>query len=295
VTRDFFDPNTKIGRLRRACLDKLLEHEHDGAIPTNGRFIFYELEQDGVIPKHYLNPDGSKRARPPAQDITDALTDLRKAREVPWEWLVDETREVSNWRFAASVRDYLLASAESARLDCWDGEPAPFIVCEARSTKGVLERIAAEYLAPITATNGQSGGFIVTDMVPLLQGNDREVLYIGDHEMRGPADQIEANTRSYIEDHAGRVVTWTRIALTQEQVEADPRLLGLVIVKHYRRYKPPRDYKAVECEAVGQTTLEYLLRSALEARLPAPLADVQQREDAERAKLIRYLRRFRDA
>jgi hypothetical protein len=31
--------------------------------------------------------------------------------------------------------------------------------------------------------------------VPLLKGNKRRVLYVGDHELRGPADQIEANTK----------------------------------------------------------------------------------------------------
>ena len=48
-------------------------------------------------------------------------------------------------------------------VDCWAGEPSPLIICKARSTKGVLERIVREYLAPITATGGHSGGFIVND------------------------------------------------------------------------------------------------------------------------------------
>jgi hypothetical protein len=46
-------PNTKAGQLQRACLEILREHEEDGALPTSGRFIFYELEGRGVIPKVY--------------------------------------------------------------------------------------------------------------------------------------------------------------------------------------------------------------------------------------------------
>ena len=38
-------PTTKAGHLQRACLALLRQHETDGAIPTNGRFLFYELEQ----------------------------------------------------------------------------------------------------------------------------------------------------------------------------------------------------------------------------------------------------------
>ena len=96
---------------------------------------------------------------------------------------------------------------------------------------GVLRDLA--YLCPITTTNGQSGGFIVTDIVPLLRGN-REVLYVGDHELRGPADQIEQNTKRYIEKHTGRIFgpdEWTKIALTEQQVRASKRLQGLAIAK----------------------------------------------------------------
>ena len=37
----------------------------------------------------------------------------------------------------------------------------------------MLERITGRYLCPITATNGQCGGFIVTDIVPKLVNNER--------------------------------------------------------------------------------------------------------------------------
>jgi hypothetical protein len=55
-------------------------------------------------------------------------------------------------------------------------QPPPLIICEARATRGVLERIAGDYLCPITATGGQCGGFIVNEIVPLLVGNERATL-----------------------------------------------------------------------------------------------------------------------
>jgi hypothetical protein len=76
-----------------------------------------------------------------------------------------------------------------------------------------------------------------------------------------------------------------RVALTPEQVAASPRLRQSVIVKKDSRYKWPRRYRAVECEAVGQAVLERMLRQALDAMLPEPLADVQLREEREGAKL----------
>ena len=286
---DFFSTDTMIGRLRRACHGKLLWHDAQGAIPTNGRFVFYELEQDGAVPKNYPPP----KKRRPAQDISDALIDLRRAGHVPWDWIVDETRELVSWRSAETVAEYMRDTIDRARINAWNGEPAPLIICEARSTKGVLERIAGDYLAPITATNGQCGGFLRTDVAPHLISNGRPVLYIGDHEVGGPADSIEANTQRVLEDYCERPIEWTRIALTQMQVDADSRLLKLVIDKTDRRFKPPRHYLAVECEAVGQVALEQMLRSALDARLPEPLESVLEREKQQRRAFAELLDRLR--
>ena len=72
--------HTKKGRGQRAILDLLNEHEADGAIPTNGRFVYYELEQRGLARKaaHDDRRPNTRRSKgwPPGdQDITDYLTD----------------------------------------------------------------------------------------------------------------------------------------------------------------------------------------------------------------------------
>jgi hypothetical protein len=96
ISRVLSKESTKAGRLQRACLVLLKEHAEDGALPTSGRFIFYELEGRGIIPKAYRNPDGSEKKRTPAQDVADALLVLRETGLVPWTWLVDETRNLEN-------------------------------------------------------------------------------------------------------------------------------------------------------------------------------------------------------
>jgi hypothetical protein len=256
----FFDQDTKAGTMRKACYDLLLRHYKGDELPTNGRFVFYELEQEGALPKHddSINPKtGERRVRKPQQDMTDALMDLRQAGLLPWNWLTDETRDVSVWSYAGTAVDYLRDSVDLVRLDLWDGEEPPLTICESRAVKGALEDLAAQYLVPITATGGQCGGFTVTDIVLLLR-YDRHVLYIGDYELRGPADQIEQNTRRYIEQHAERFFddrSWRKIALTDAQVNEDSetgeRLRRLAMEKLDRRYRPARQYQAIECEALG--------------------------------------------
>jgi hypothetical protein len=252
------DPVSKAGRLQRACLELLREHHRKGDIPTNGRFLFYELEQRGVIPKKYdgINPNtGNKFARTPLQDVSVATMRLRESGLVPWSWIQDESRTLTVWRYAPTVIDYLIDTIPVACIDLWAGEPPPLIIFESRAAEGVFHAHAYEYLTPTTATGGQCGGHIVNEIVPLLKGNKRRVLYVGDYELRGPADQIEANTRRYIEGHTGRTFgpgEWAKIALTEKQVNASSRLRRLAITKLDHRYKPAKTYEAIECEALGQ-------------------------------------------
>lgn len=272
-------PATKLGRLQRACLALLREHEDDGALPTSGRFLFYELEQRGITPKQYLDDDGRKTARQPAQDISRALTLLRERGLVPWAWIADETRSLDTWAYAATVADYLAREVAYARIDLWAGEPPPLLLCESRSLAGVLRDLAGTYLVPIGATNGQSGGFLHTDVAPVLVP-DRRVLYLGDWEERGPGEQIETNTRRVLETYAP--LRWERLALTGEQFDRYG-LAALAIEKLDARNKPPKRYLAVETEALQQQVIVQLVRERLDALLPEPLNAVLVREHLQQA------------
>src|SRR5438132_14114867 len=84
-------PKTKRDKLQRACLDLLGEHERDGALPTSIRFLYYELVQRGIVSK---TRTGARRTD---QDTIDALTLLREAGQIPWDWIVDETRSLDDY------------------------------------------------------------------------------------------------------------------------------------------------------------------------------------------------------
>jgi hypothetical protein len=269
-------PHTKRGRLQRIILEMLRarEHEPDG-LPTSTRFIYYELVQRGVIAKKRAT---GKTGRRSDQDVADAVFWLRKVDLVRWEWIVDETRSIDDWRCAPSVADFVKDTVDNARIDAWDGEPPPMILSESRSLAGVLRNLASEYLVPIAATNGQVGGFLRTDGARALCPGQR-VLYLGDWDWQG--GQIETNTRSVLEDLIGEL-DWERLAITEAQVRANDLP---VISKPDRRYKPVRYHDAVETEALGQSTIVGLVRDGLDSLLPEPLADVRERERAEGAKV----------
>ena len=130
-------PTTKAGRLQRTILEMFQARngEPDG-LPTSVRFIFYELVQRGAVDK---KATGARRAD---QDVADACFKLRMIGLVPWEWIVDETRSIDDWRSAPSVADFVKETVDRARIDVWDGNPPPMILAESRSLTGVLRDLA---------------------------------------------------------------------------------------------------------------------------------------------------------
>jgi len=183
------------GKLQRICLELLREHRKDGddGIPTNSRFLAYELIQRSVIVKH--NDKGKRRGD---QNMHDALTHLRAKGIVPWLWLNDESRVINFNTSWDSVAEWATTMVKHVRLNPWRGR-APKVITESRAVAGVLGNLADQYCVHVVPTGGQCGGWLHTDAAPLLSVGDR-VFYIGDWDLSG--GQIEANTRAVLEREA---------------------------------------------------------------------------------------------
>jgi hypothetical protein len=275
----------KAALLRSAVYELLLEHEDADERPTSNRFLFYELRQRGAP---LYGHKSRSRGRSQDQNLSDASAWLRHEGLVPWGWIADETRSLTAYRYADTVAGYLADTVDVARINLWGDRPPPLVICESRTFGGVLERtLAAEYLCAVTATNGQVGGFLHTNVVPILDGNDRPVLYIGDLDLAG--GDIEGNTRRVLVREAGDR-DWARAALTGEQV-AGHNLP--VVEKIDRRFRPPRVHAAVEVEALGQGVVTAIVRAALDALLPEPLDRVLVREDRQRRHVETMVRELR--
>jgi hypothetical protein len=274
----FFADATKIGRLRKRVFELLEDHQKDGAIPTSVRFLFYELVQARILSKEKTG------ARRPDQDLADAIFDLRDQGVIPWDWIVDETRSFDDYSGSATVADDLLLYLDAAQIDPWRGH-IPTIITESRSLAGVLRVLVRNYRARITATGGQVGGFLRTDVGPKLKAGDN-VGYLGDLDLAG--GDIEANTRRVLEEIVGGKLNWTRLALTREQVDEHDLP---IIIKRDRRFKDGGEHEAVETEALSQTLIVDIVRDWLDELLPQPLERVLVRERHQRARLRQLLER----
>jgi hypothetical protein len=257
--------------VREYLVTLLNEHRRDDALPTNGRFLFYEGVARGYWPKSW------DRSGSPANAVSRALMQLREDGTIPWDWIIDETRRVEDYRGSATIAEGVEEQLENLRLDPWDGD-APFLLMESRSLAGALRGICSEYAVQFAATNGQVGGFLHTDVIPALEPGAR-ILYLGDFDLAG--NDIEANTRRVLEHDLGRL-EWERLMLTEAQVKRHqlPK-----IVKDDQRFKDGGLHEAVETEALSQKLIIKLVRRRLDALLPEPLARVLERETEEREEL----------
>jgi hypothetical protein len=261
--------------LRNCLLQLLGEHEADGMLPTSARFLFYELVQRGIISKE------RRGARRPDQDMSDALTDLREKGQIPWDWIVDETRALDSYAGSVSIKERLLNLLSVVRIDPWAGD-IPLILTESRSLAGVLRNLIIDYCAQIASTNGQVGGFLHTKIVPVLQPAHR-ILYLGDFDLAG--GDIEANTRRVLEREMGEL-RWERLALTEAHVQEHNLP---IIIKHDRRFADGGEHEAVETEALSQRIIVEIVQKRLDELLPEPLENVQEREREQRRQIEELL------
>jgi hypothetical protein len=187
--------------LRLAVHERLIAHsrEPDG-LPTSNRFIDYELIQGR--PEVLYGHGNREQGRSQDQNLSDAPKWLRDEGYVRWDWVVDDRRSVTAYWYASIIAEYVRGSVDDAIIHRWAGEPPPLIISESATFGGVPARtVAREYLCPVTATSGQVGVFLHTNVAPLFDEEDedgnvrRKVRYVGDYNLAGAtAAQLGVNS-----------------------------------------------------------------------------------------------------
>jgi hypothetical protein len=119
------------------------------------------------------------------------------------------------------------------------------IVVESNSLAGVLEHVAVEYRVPLVPLGGTgSCGLLGGEVAPMFR-DEQAVLYLGDWDFSG--DNIERSVRERLEAYGGVSLNWSRVALTEEQVEEH----GLTIIERKDK-RNRKTYPAVETEALDR-------------------------------------------
>ena len=139
-TTEYSETSSKKGRGRAKKSLDLIEAMRAAAAtahPITGRGIGYKLFTAGLIPS---------MARAEMQRVYRLLTAARERGEIPWKWIVDETRALERRPSWDDPADFANTVSRAYRRDFWAQQPARVEVWSGKGTvRGVLRPVLDEY------------------------------------------------------------------------------------------------------------------------------------------------------
>src|SRR5262249_9153247 len=138
------------------------------AAPITGRGVGYKLFARGLI---------KSMSRNDMQTVYRLLKEERERDEIPWEWIVDETRDLERVATWDDPGEFAKDMVGSYRHDNWNQQPQGVEVGSERGTiRGVLKPVLNKYAVGFRVMHGFSSATSVyevaqTDDRPLVAGS----------------------------------------------------------------------------------------------------------------------------
>jgi hypothetical protein len=161
---------------------ELIEACHEilaGIQPATVRAVCYQLFTRGLIDS--MSKNNTNR-------VSRQLTDAREAGDIPWEWIVDETREaerISSW---ANATGFVETVRRAYRKDHWALQPKRVELWSEKGTvRGTVAPVLDEYGVTFRVMHGHASATVVNQIVEESLDDDRLLiaLYVGDWDPSG--------------------------------------------------------------------------------------------------------------
>lgn len=181
--------------------------------PITGRGVGYKLFSLNLIPSMSRND---------MQGVYRLLKEAREEGTIPWEWIVDETRELEQIQTWDNPAKYMRAVARSYRLDFWQQQPKRVEVWSEKGTiRGVLQPVLDEFGVGFRVMHGFGSATTINDVSQSDDSRPLTILYIGDFDPSGMY-MSECDIPERLERYGGDHITVERVAL----LRSDCTLLG---------------------------------------------------------------------
>ena len=253
--------------------------------PATVRGVAYQL-----FTRDLIENMGDKCVR----NVSRMIVIAREKGIIPWEWIVDETRQeerVSSWN---GLGDFGETVVRGYRKDFWQHQNSWIKVFSKKATVGGIVRpVLDEFAVGFQVLHGFGSATSLHDVAEESLTGERylEILYIGDFDPSG-MHMSEVDLPGRVEKYGG-VVDITRIALTWadctdalspfsvETKSRDPR---------YAWFKRNYGARCWELDAMNPNDLRRRLRNEITRRLDLDAwAHCQTTEAAERESLNAYV------
>jgi hypothetical protein len=213
---EYFETGLKKGRGMAQASRDLIETMHDiieAIQPVTGRGVGYKLFTADLIKSMSTNE---------MQKVYRLLRIAREQGDIPWDWIVDETRELERVATWDNPEQYARATVRDYRRDFWNFQPVRVEVWSEKGTiRGVLKPVLDEYAVGFRVMHGFTSATAVNDVAQDDDGRLLIVLYVGDFDPSGMY-MSEIDLPGRLENYGGTHVDVRRIALTKEQTRGLP-------------------------------------------------------------------------
>jgi hypothetical protein len=248
--------------IRRQALYDIAKEQQ----PLIVRAVFYQAVVRGIVDKTQA---GYKMVQ------TD-LTLMRKSGEMPYEWIVDNTRSIVEPYAYNGVADALGQLSDSYSVNLWkDADCLVIMFLEKDGLSGVIENITLDCGVPLIPVRGYSSLSFLYKVAQRLRDETRPVYAY----MLGDWDPSGVDAHRFIEDTMREMApdvdfTFKRLGLTEAQIKKW-KLPTRPTKQTDSRAAAWGDEPSVELDAVEPKKLRKLVKDAIDAHM----------DDDERARI----------
>lgn len=273
-------------------------------LPVNERAIHYRLlpplkirtsrGKRGFI---YDNNDKSVAA------LSRMLTRLRLIGEVPWEWIIDETRPVGVWQTYRDAAEFLGEKLRELYTgfarDLLQSQSAHYeIVIEKLTVKSFIDKVAMRYTIPTACLRGSSGIDARYQIAQRYRASGKSALVLFALTDCDPAGDMicESTTHSVRDEFNIQNVSAIRVAMSHQQADEQGVSQSVDVMLAKESSVTPKYIKrhgrndCYELEAVSPEVLSQWLDDVIRGNIDVEAYNFEVAEQAKDVAKIRATR-----
>ncbi len=178
--------------------------------PATVRAVCYRLFTMEIIPNMSKNSTGK---------VSKRLVYARENGLIPWDWIVDETREAERVLLWNNPNQIILSATKTYRRNYWQDQPKRIEVWSEKGTvRGTLSPVLDKYGVTFRAMHGYSSATVINSIAEESNESDKPFIafYCGDFDPSGK-HMSDIDLPARIERYGGNLDI-RRIALINEDV-----------------------------------------------------------------------------
>lgn len=252
--------------------------------PMTVRQMFYRMSSQGMVDK---TENGYRQ-------VQYALTAMRRAGAIPFEWLADNTRWVRKPQTYGNLSEALGHMQEFYRRQLWANQPVYLeIWLEKDALAGVLSDVTTEYDVPLYVTRGYPSLSYLHNAAEALKGIQKPIYiyHFGDYDASG--QDAARSIREGLEGFGARF-EFIQYAVTKEQIQ------GFNLQTRPAKGSDPRAARhgaiAVELDAIAPADLRAMVRFVIERHIDEDALEwARMLEREEKSVIADWINDFRSS